>query len=490
MTIALASERARSFSEIFAEPLRYAEDMLLSAFRVQNVAVSTLLERRDFCAALIDLTSRTFQAIAGIILIMPIVNIVALQIFRFFNISAFAPLNTQEVIIPEEILNLGVLTAEEIAFDAEFGLMGNRGEVLVPEDPLHLSEASAEESQQRKEALIQALTHPESPLELENFRVSDEVATFNLDAILARYRTDHPHRSLELFFEYANVPSHTRLRIHECFEVYIASGLRRQDRDAVESFSRLYDFLVQKKALFQNHPKEDLFKAEIRSIFDKICDAHNNCIDQVRSQLETIVIETIAAYDAMREGSSQNRTAALRVARSLLSHKLRLISEICLKEYPNEEHFVLLERDVKRLLAGALGLRGQTFEMGANAAILIVVDDIAMKARNVAEIFLHGRSLERYRRADRDYAADQYRPEKFLVDGLNLQHGYLRSLGCDIMLWATDYFKLGVEDEQTRQCIELISEDDELTADIGGNLKQEAILYFLNHLGILERRVN
>jgi hypothetical protein len=73
---------------------------------------------------------------------------------------------------------------------------------------------------------------------------------------------------------------------------------------------------------------------------------------------------------------------------------------------------------------------------------------------------------------------------------LNLQHGYLRSLGCDIMLWATDYFKLGVEDEQTTTCIELISEENELTADIGGNLKQEALLYFLTHLGIFERRAN
>jgi hypothetical protein len=58
------------------------------------------------------------------------------------------------------------------------------------------------------------------------------------------------------------------------------------------------------------------------------------------------------------------------------------------------------------------------------------------------------------------------------------------------MLWATDYFKLGVEDEQTTTCIELISEEDGLTADIGGNLKQEAILYFLNLLGIFGRRVN
>jgi hypothetical protein len=188
--------------------------------------------------------------------------------------------------------------------------------------------------------------------------------------------------------------------VHGSFANYEGDYLSSHARDALHSFSRLYDFLIQKKALFVNHPKEGLFKAEIRFIFEKINNAHNNCIDQVRSQLETLVVETIANYDAARTSQSQNSTAALRcmAARTLLSQKLRLISEICVKEYPREYHLADLELEVKRLLADSLGLSGQMFEVGAYYSSIL--DDMEEKARNVAEIFLHGRPLERYRRAD------------------------------------------------------------------------------------------
>jgi hypothetical protein len=302
------------------------------------------------------------------------------------------------VIIPREILNAGVLTPGEIALDEEFRLMSNRGEVLIPEDIAPLPEVSVREFEQRKTDLTQALTNPESPLELQNFRCTNDVARFDLDPILAVYRIDHPHRSLELLFEYANVSASTRQRVHSDFGAYGSEQLSLQERNAMHCFSRLYDFLIQKKALFQNHPKEDLFKAEIRSIFEKLCNAHQNCIDQVRSQLTKIVIATIASYDAAR--TSQNRTAVLRctTACALLSHKLDLISEICVKEYPREYHLADLELEVKRLLADSLGLSGQMFEVGAYYSSIL--DDMEEKARNVAEIFLHGRPLERYRRAD------------------------------------------------------------------------------------------
>lgn len=494
MTSAVQSLRAQSFQEILAEPYIYADDMLRSAFRTQGVAVSAMQEGSDFCATLIDLASRAIKVIVGLILIIPLINIVVLQIFRFFNFSAFAPVNSEEIDIPREILSLGVPSPEEMALNEEFREMTNRGEVLAPEDMEPLPEVSAAEFQQRKTDLIQALTNPETPLAVENYRCADEVGRFDLDAILGRYRTDHPHRSLELLFEYANVPARTRRDVHNDFDGYIRRDLSLQERNAAHCFSRLYDFLSQKKVLFQNHPKEALFKAEIRCIFEKIRNAHNNCIDQVRSQLETIIVETIASYDAMRTSGSSNRTAFLRcmAARALLSHKLGLISEICVKEYPRETHFVVLEREAKRLLAPALGLSGQMFESGAYYSNLI--RDMEGKAGNVAEIFLHGRPLERYRRAGRDYAADQYQPEKFLMNGTTVSQGCLISFGTSILQWATNYFKLGEVgevDEQTAVCIELISaNNDGMTADMGGDLKPEAFLYFLAHLGIFERRPN
>src|SRR5690606_19822613 len=133
-------------------------------------------------------------------------------------------------------------------------------------------------------------------------------------------------------------------------------------------------------------------------------------------------------------------------------------------------------------------LSGQMFEIGAYYRGLI--DDMQEKSRNVAEIFLHGRPLERYRRADRDYAADQYWPEKFLVDGLNLTYGHLRSLGCDIMLWARSYFTLNEENAQTTACSRITSEEEEMLANEGGALKPHALLHFLNLLGIFESRAN
>lgn len=527
------SQRAQSFEEIFFEPFEYADLYFQSAFGTQSVADSALQQRArfDFCATFIDLTSRVAKVIVGLILIVPLINIVALQILRCFNCSYVIPAQPdlpERPITSTPILNFGrvfppfipanvspfisanvglsgvgslqnfgpdALSDEEMALDEAFRAMSNQGEVLIPQDIRSLPPATQVEYSQRKQDLLNALANPNT-LRLENFRCVDQIGRFDLDAILARFRTDYSHTSLEEFFDYAGVVRSKRAGLRMNLVTYGSRcGLNPHQVIIKNCLSRLFDFLTQKKALFQNHQKEGLFKAEIRHIFDQICNAHLNCVDQVGSQIESIMIRTIAGYEAAQGGGSQMQAAILRsmAACALFDHKLQLVREICVKEYPEEPHFVVIEREAKRILANELGLNGDIVQAGAHYSSYIA--NMEMKARNVAEIFLHGRPLEMYqgqpthfRRANRNYAADRYQPEKFLMGGSTLSYGNLISLGTSILHWATDYFKLGEEDAQTAQCIELISaNNDGLTADMGGDLKPEAFLYFLTLLGIFER---
>lgn len=470
-TVNQASFNCSNVSEILLEPYPYAAAIVESIF-FQTVAFSAQ-EQFNVCSFVSELAQRVFSLALVGVLTIPLINVVALRALRLFDVGY-----VREETLPNED-------------DATYLAMKNRGEILLPQDAAPLPSATQAEYSQRKQAVIDFVTHPPDPAmrDLAYYQCAPAVSAFNLDVALQRYSKNYDPTQIDELLGYAGVGFLKRVRLMRSLASY-SRGSRPLDATIRDYLSQLYDFLVQKKALFQNHPKENLFKAEIRDICNKIEDAHQNCVDQVASQVEMLMVETVAGFEAASAREAQTREGTLQflAAYHLFKHKLNLIKEICVKEYPLERHMADLERAAKQKLADILGLNGQIFDVGAHYNI---IRDIDMKASNVANIFFEGCPLEIYegvrvnlRRADRNYAADQYLPEEFFEEGLKTFDGSLRTLRNEIMIWMRSYFNMEAEDEQTRQFIQAISEDAVFTADEGGNLTETALLYLLNRLTI------
>ncbi|MBX7067034.1 MAG: hypothetical protein K1X28_07375 [Parachlamydiales bacterium] len=477
--------------DILIDPYRYAIANIQSSLscRTHQVATSAIHESFFSNDPILSLIYRVGQLCIGLLLIVPLVNIVALQLFKLLR----SPFVDPSMIIGNTCF--GILGSSQNQTDDEAYLeLKNKGDVLLPQEPAAQAPVAEEQYNQRKQAAIDRLRAPVAPqnAQVARFKCADEIMEFNLDHILARFNAEINPSRLSEFFDYAEVEITKRWEL----EGYFRNYGDRQPRERIirQYFSKLFDFFNEKKAMFQGHQRENLFKAEIRYVFDKIIDAHRNCIDQVLSQVEGLMLDVIASFETahIRGGLTREQALAHQAAYYLFKHKLDLIKTICVKEYPNEAHMADLERMTKQKLADILGLNGEIFEAGAQYNI---VNDMDMKASNVAHIFLEGRPLHEYRgravnlaRAGRRYAEDQFKPEEFFAEGLRTYHGEPRNLRNNILLWVRSYFHLDADNDQTREFIRAISEDEALTADEGGNLTTPALLHLLETIGVFERR--
>lgn len=474
--------------EVVVDPYRYAVENFKESVscRVAEAASAAIhVETQDTAA---DLLNRVARFAIGLILIVPLVNIVALHIFKLMQINY-----VDDSVVAGNYW-FGLMTSSPTE-DEEYLELINRGDVLLPQEPEPQAPVGPEVYQQRKQQAIDALRPPVPPElgDVRHFKCADEIMDFNLDNILVRFDAGGDPARLSEFFDYAGVGYAKRWELEGYFRNY--EGEQTRQVLVRQYLSKLYDFLNQKKALFEGHARENLFKAEIRYIFDKIIDAHHNCIDQVLSQVEGIMLEVVASFETahIRGGLTREQAIAHQAAYFLFRHKLDLVKTICVKEYPNEPHMADLERAAKQKLADILGLRGEIIEAGAHYNI---INDMDMKASNVAHILLEGRPLEEYRgarvnlaRAGRRYAEDQFKPEKFFSDGLKTYHGEPRNLRNNILLWVRKYFDLETANDQTAQFVRAISEDEAFGADEGGDLNTPALLRFLTTLRIFERRL-
>lgn len=221
-------------------------------------------------------------------------------------------------------------------------------------------------------------------------------------------------------------------------------------------------------------------------MFNQIIDANNNCIDQVASQMESILVSVIGNFEIARAQGRQVLDPALenQAAYDLFKHKINLIKEICVREYPFDPHMPTFERVVKEELFRTGQVNPNVLAAGAQYAYMID----RSKVNNVVSIFQRGIALQATR-PRHDYTQDQFKPEEYFRDQLKIYHGAAsRSLRANLLIWARDYFNLEADDEQTREFITAISVDPNgLTADQGGNFKDAALLYYLELIGVLER---
>lgn len=342
---------------------------------------------------------------------------------------------------------------------------------------------------------VRAPQKPE-PIEIPG-HINPRITNFNLDEMLAPFRIDNEPEELSQFYDYANVPERMRRELDQCLRRY-EGRIGDQERSAKTQLSRLIDFLIQKRPTFDGTQKEGAFKGQIRNICARIVDAHRNCVDQVNSQLESIMIDVIANFQtANGEAPNLQQYLINRAAYTNFQYMTNLIKEICSMEYPLERHVADLERAVKQRVADILQLQGELFRAGA----ILNFAHLEEYTENVINIFLNGRATNPNRIPNQEghdrnpqlyrlnlelrQKESKYDPKQYLINNLRRLDAGARNLRNTILLWARKHYQLEAEDAQTEEFVRIISEDPVFTADEGGNLKYSALLYFLEEIGIL-----
>jgi hypothetical protein len=268
--------------------------------------------------------------------------------------------------------------------------------------------------------------------------------------------------------------------------------------EAKNLLSKLYDFFQRNRGLFPvGSEQEGLFKAQIRDTFDRIVDAHNNCVDQVLSQLESIICDVIADFESIRGQGAQTMVERIqnRTAFTLFKYRANLIRGICVSEYPDERHMADMERLVKQRLAAMMGMQGGVLNVGAQYGGMI--QDADAKIENITHIFLFGEASAARLQQDgngglltdavtRRRREAQYNPETYLVNALKTYHGSERTLRNDLLLWVRSHYDLATDEAHTTNFVRALSaEPDVLDVENGGNLTHPGLLYLLDRTGVL-----
>lgn len=493
--------------DTFIEPFHQGIDNIRAGFegkRVEQVfqqAVGDLRAPREIDLTLLD---RIGAVVVGIMLLIPLINAVVFQILRVIE----SPLVFQRDANPAPggqapyVPGGGGRPAQAPVGMGELYLQRrSEGLCLAPEMPVaQEAAATPEEYIRRKEQAVAALVNypANGPGNLE---CTNEVNQYNLDDVLGRFSPDHNPERLAELYDFAEVEGHKRWGLNANFNRYNGGHISDQQREAKNLLSRLFDFFNRNRALFPaGSEQEGLFKAQIRDTFDRINDAHNNCVDQVLSQLESIVCDVIADFESIRVAGAQTMLDRLRnrTAFTLFKYKANLIRNICVAEYPAEPHMADMERLVKQSLAGMAGMQGGVLQVGAQYENVIRFP--ADKIENIVNIFMFGEASAT--RLAQDAAAGGgganaarrrlesiYEPEAYLIEALRTYHGAERTLRNDLLLWARDHFNIATDIPATTNFVRAFSaEPDELDMENGGNLTHQGLLYLLEQTRILRYR--
>ncbi len=489
--------------DTFIEPFHQGIDNIRAGFegkRVEQIfqhAVGDLRAPRETDLTLLD---RIGAVVVGIMLLIPLINAVVFAILRaiesplvFQRDAAPDPGNPNPYVpyVP------GGRRPAPVGMGELYLQRRSEGLCLAPEMPVAQEAAAApEEYIRRKEQAIAAL--PNYPANgHRNLVCRNEVLQYNLDDVLHRFSPDHNPERLAELYDFAQVEEQKRFGLNANFNRYNGAHINEREREAKNLLSRLFDFFNRNRGLFAaGSEQEGLFKAQIRDTFDRISDANNNCVDQVLSQLESIVCDVIADFESIRGQGAQTMLDRLsnRTAFTLFKYRANLIRNICVAEYPAEHHMADMERLVKQRLAGMMGMQGGVLNVGAQYGGFI--HDVEVKIENIVHIFMFGEASAA--RLAQDAAAgganaarrrleSKYEPEAYLIDALRTYHGAERTLRNDLLIWVRQHFDLATDIPATTNFVRALSaEPDELDVENGGNLTHQGLLYLLEQTRILQ----
>lgn len=311
-----------------------------------------------------------------------------------------------------------------------------------------------------------------------SFEPAHTILTFNLNTVLARY-----NENLDLDDGFTNLLRFSGAEQNRsAFQNVVLSRYGRnngpREAEVQKILSKIIDFFAQKREHTpQGSPQEVALKTEIRNVINRIVDAHGNCVDQVLSQLENIVIEVIAPQTAVASSGGSENIAASHQRRlqhlaghALFQYRARKIQEICVQQNPDEHHMADLERVVKQRLAELLGMQGDVFAVGAQYAG--IVDSTDARVESIAQTFVDG-----YTNAT---------ILTYLTNELKNHFGIPRILRNNLLSWARSYYALDNDaNPLTAQMITAISENPDNDIMEGGAFSNHGLLLLLEEAGII-----
>lgn len=420
---------------------------------------------------------RAAHIAAGILLLIPIINCVVFFILEDFSVRVpVAPAVVDDAFFITDI-QVPPARAEEVARRKQEALAFLQRDWTDGQRYRDASDQYARDFRAWEEVPVGAPPQrPEPPR--WPWKCTPAIRNFNISDILARYSTDHAPSALRRFSHVLSSQQRDDFRV--CLGRY--NGEDGPYRVARQSLSRLYDFLCQREDEHCGTDRENAFKGYVAGILLQILDAHRNCIDQINSQLETLLMNVLISWEVERNRGSVEDLLQKRTAYELLRYLLNLIKKACLVEYPHYVHMADLERHVKATLirdnSGVISSGGIVhFNHGEAARIEQLV---LHKEPAGNEHSLQDAQRQQHRRNC------YYDPLTHLIEELRVYHGDMRVLRNKIMIWARAYYGLEVDDPLTQDFVAQISADPNLPADEGGDLTYGAIFCFLRQLGILE----
>jgi len=340
------------------------------------------------------------------------------------------------------------------------------------------------------------------------FDVFPSLLHFDCDKALSPYRMDTPIALLGEILNYGNykysripgIPTPERM---ECIAedtkremglikilISHATGIRDgtdftgpKVNSAKESLSQLYNILQTKKtkASLGNYNKEEL-RTEIRWVFDKLTDAYTNCIDQINSQLEFILLTVVASELVESVGITKINIFG---SHALFQYRANLLNEICAKQSREEPHahVVDFERLAKNTLAKKLNLGSRITNTGAHYENDLVIPNKEERIKQALDEF-----LKLYNEKPRDNERPDQRPIAYLENGMieSVPSAPLEKFRIFLIKWIETYLKLETINQglnyinkDVEAIVALASEDPENDFLVGGKLSPSGIKWLL-----------
>jgi hypothetical protein len=446
---------------VFVEPFAQGSHILKEAWRGKKIEVASLsISNPTYTSGKnLSLKERATAGFIGGLLIVPFVNIFVLKLLKVM---------TSDYVRPFGGLNGNISGAVP-----EFGEEGN-----VQTSPIDTAPISPEAMALRQREAIARLDQIERILPAganstvinRHFQIKPAVHQFNLQSLLSRYEASaNQHQPTELYsadlLNWAEMEPGQRGPFQTAIDDY---HNRRDDvrRVAVcKVFCVLVEYFAQMRPLARTNEQQNLLKQQFNRVVASIIDANTDCVNQMLSQLQTVLLDVVAEGDAMRGGrnSLQMKFNAF-FGLLLCRYRTELLREILARQNPNFAHMPELERLAIQRLMDNLGIQGQIFEVGARGENL--VSDAQGRIDRAIQAF-----------------TQEYKPVDYLLGLVRTYHGGNQVLRNRIMLWAFEYFQLANAADLDRR----LSEDyDDMQASGGGNLTLAGVVFLLRELNILE----
>lgn len=365
----------------------------------QNVIATAAPTERN-----LSLGERVSAVVVGILLVIPVINAVVYAILKIASSDLLYPTKSTIVLEPIAPVSVDPISPEE--------MIARKRAALTRLDEI--------------EAMVRPGQQPLAEIS-GRFEASAHILQFNLQNLLNRYQTNHTPSKLYDFMDWAGIPDDDR---RNAFRMAVDpfNGRTGDDHQATVKglMSNLAEYFVQQQAIVgSGTPAETVLKEQFTRVYDSIIDANNNCIDQMLSQMQGLVLDVIAEGDSGR-GSSVQLKIVNRAGLALCKYRTSLLKEILVRQNPGQAHMADLERVATQRVAEALGMQGNIFAAGARFGhVLGNVDEPVNRA---VQTFL-----------------DEYKPMEHLLADLSGYAGNHRTLRADIFLWANTYFDIGSE---------------------------------------------